>query len=105
MYIFVLARTAAAVVIQILRMMLASWHHSRKARALGYGTLPLFPCNDVVGIDTLKQSPVADKKKLLPELSTRRIEIMSEQEGRYVTIYMLRNLDRDLVFTIDPKNV
>ncbi|OOQ83230.1 Cytochrome P450 52A13 [Penicillium brasilianum] len=104
-YTFVLGFAAAAVVLQIIRMVLASWQHSRKARELGCGSLPLFPCKDPIGIDTLKQSLAADKENLLPELSARRVEIVSEQEGRYVTTYVLRNLGRNLVFTIDPKNI
>jgi hypothetical protein len=104
-YTFVLGFAAAAVVLQVIRMVLASWQHSRKARELGCGSLPLFPCKDPIGIDTLKQSLAADKAKLLPELSSRRVGIVSEQEGRYVTTYVLRNLGRNLVFTIDPKNI
>lgn len=104
-YTFVLGFAAAAVALQIIRMVLASWQHSRKARELGCGSLPLFPCKDPIGIDTLKQSLAADKAKVLPELSSRRVQIVSEQEGRYVTTYVLRNLGRNLVFTIDPKNI
>ena len=104
-YTFVLGFAAAAVVLQIIRMVLTSWQHSRKARELGCGSLPLFPCKDPIGIDTLKQSLAADKEKILPELSARRVEIMSEREGRYVTTYVIRSLGRNLVFTIDPKNI
>jgi hypothetical protein len=104
-YTFVLGFTAAAVIIQIIRTVLASWQHSCKARELGCGSLPLLPCKDFIGIDTLKQSLAADKKKIFPELSTRRIEVVSEKEGRYVTTYGLRNVGHNLVFTVDPKNV
>ncbi|KAJ5438722.1 uncharacterized protein N7458_009720 [Penicillium daleae] len=104
-YTFVLGFAAAAVALHIIRMVLASWQHSRKARALGCGSLPLLPCKDPLGIATLKQSLAADKEKLFPELSARRIDIMSEQEGRYVTTYVLRSLGRDLMFTTDPKNI
>lgn len=104
-YTFVLGFAAAAVALHIIRMVLASWQHSRKARELGCGSLPLLPCKDPLGIATLKQSLAADKEKLFPELSARRIDIMSEQEGRYVTTYVLRSLGRDLMFTTDPKNI
>lgn len=102
---FILGFAAAAVVLQILRLVLASWQHARKARSLGCGSLPLFPSKDPLGIDNLKQSLAADKEKLLPQLSERRVQIMSDRENRYVTTFILRNLGRNHVFTIDPKNI
>lgn len=102
---FILAFAAAAVVLQIIRVVLASWQHARKARSLGCGSLPLFPCKDPLGISNLKESLAADKEKLLPALSERRVQMMSDRENRSVTTFVLRNLGRDHVFTIDPKNI
>lgn len=102
---FIVIFAAAAVALQILRLALASWQHARKARTLGCGSLPLFPSKDPLGIDNLKQSLAADKEKVLPRLSERRVQIVSDQENRYVTTFILRNLGRDHVFTIDPKNI
>jgi hypothetical protein len=102
---FILGFAAAAVVLQIIRLVLASWQHSRKAKSLGCGSLPMYPCKDPLGIDNLKQTLAADKKKLLPKLSEQRVQTISEQEGRYVTTFILRNLGRNHVFTIDPKNI
>lgn len=65
----------------------------------------MFPHKDPLGIDTLKQSLAADKEKALPELSERRVQIISDIENRYVTTFVLRNLGRSHVFTIDPKNI
>lgn len=102
---FIVIFAAAVVALQIIRLVLASWQHARKARALGCGSLPLFPSKDPLGIDNLKQSLAADKEKVLPRLSERRVQIMSDQENRYVTTFILRNLGRDHIFTIDPKNI
>ncbi|KAJ5673787.1 Cytochrome P450 E-class CYP52 [Penicillium macrosclerotiorum] len=104
-YTFILGFAAAAVVLQIIRMALSSWQHARKAHSLGCSAIPHFPSKDPMGISNLKQSLAADRKKLLPVLSERRVEIVSEKEGRYVTTYVIRNMGRDLVFTIDPKNI
>jgi len=102
---FILGFAAAAVVLHIIRLGFASWQHSRKAKSLGCGNLPLFPCKDPLGIDNLKQTLAADKEKLLPQLSERRVQIISDQENRYVTSFILRNLGRNHIFTIDPKNI
>lgn len=102
---FILGFAAAAVLLQIVRLVLASWQHARKARTLGCGSLPMFPHKDPLGIDTLKQSLAADKEKKLPELSERRVRIMSDREGRYCSTFVLRNLGRSHVFTVDPKNI
>lgn len=102
---FILGFAAAAVLLQIVRLVLTSWTHARKARALGCGRLPMFPHKDPLGIDTLKQSLAADKEKKLPQLSERRVQIMSDRENRFVQTFLVRNLGRDNIFTVDPKNI
>lgn len=102
---FILGFAAAAVVLQIIRLVLASWQHSRKARSLGCGSLPLYPSKDPLGIDNLKQSIAANNKNVLPQLTEKRVQIISDQENRYVETFILRNLGRNNVFTVDPKNI
>lgn len=102
---FILGFAAAVVLLQIFRLLLASWQHARKAQALGCGSVPVFPHKDPIGIDTLKQSLAADKEKKLPELAERRMQIMAQREGRYVSTFILRNLGRSHIFTVDPKNI
>ncbi|KAJ5569832.1 uncharacterized protein N7459_009262 [Penicillium hispanicum] len=102
---FILGFAAAAAALQIIRMVLGSWQASRQAHKLGCQNVPMYPCKDPFGIDSVKQSLAADRAKLIPELAERRVRIVSEQENRYVTTFTLRNLGRDLIITIDPKNV
>ncbi|KAJ5890059.1 Cytochrome P450 E-class CYP52 [Penicillium tannophilum] len=102
---FILGFLGAAVVLQIIRLAVNSWQHARRARSLGCGPLPRLPCKDPIGIATLKESIAADKTKTIPLLSERRCQLMSEQEGRFVSTFVMRNLGRDVTFTIDPKNV
>lgn len=102
---FVLSFAAAAVVLQVIRMVFNSWQHSRNAKSLGCGSVPMYPSKDPFGIDNLKQSLVADKAKVVPELAEERVKIISEQEKRYVTTFSIRNLGRTHLFTIDPKNI
>ncbi|KAJ5787144.1 Cytochrome P450 E-class CYP52 [Penicillium paradoxum] len=102
---FILGFAAAAIVLQVIRMTINSWQHSRNATKLGCGGVPAYPCKDPFGIDTLKQGLAADKVKLIPELAERRNRVISEQENRYVTTFSLLNLGRTHISTIDPKNI
>lgn len=102
---FILAFTAAAVVLQAIRMVVNSWQHSRNAKRLGCGSVPTYPCKDPLGIETLKQALAADKAKLLPELAEKRVKVTSDQENRYVTTFTIRNLGRTHLSTVDPKNI
>ncbi|KAJ5654749.1 hypothetical protein N7490_001752 [Penicillium lividum] len=102
---FIVGFATAAFVLQIIRMVINSWQIARNAKRLGCGNLPRYPCKDPIGINTLKQSLVAVKEETLPELAEKRFEVMAKQESRYVTTFMIRNLGRDGIFTIDPKNI
>lgn len=102
---FILGFAAAAVVLQIIRSLINSWQHARKARELGCGSLPRYPCADPFGIGNLKDSLAADKASSLPALSEQRVQKISDIENRNVTTFIIRNLGRDLYFTIDPKNI
>ena len=101
---FVLGFAVAALVLQAIRMVFNSWQHSRNAKRLGCGSVPLYPCKDPLG-NNLKQSLAADKAKLVPELAEERVKIISDQENRYVTTFSIRHLGRTHIFTIDPKNI
>lgn len=102
---FLLGFAAAAILLQVIRIAVNSWQHSRNAQKLGCGNVPSYPCKDPLGIDTLKQGLAADKAKLIPELAEKRTKVISEQENRYVTTFSIRNLGRTHISTIDPKNV
>ncbi|KAJ5171507.1 Cytochrome P450 E-class CYP52 [Penicillium coprophilum] len=102
---FVLGFAAAALVLQIIRIAFNSWQHSRNAKRLGCGRVPMYPSKDPFGIDNLKQSLVADKAKLVPELAVKRVDVISGQENRYVTTFLIRNLGQVHITTIDPKNI
>lgn len=65
----------------------------------------MYPCPDPLGIANLKASLDADKASVLPRLSEDRVANISDIENRYVTTFIVRNLGRDLHFTIDPKNI
>lgn len=102
---FIIGFAAAAIVLQVIRMIVNSWQHSRNAKRLGCGSVPHYPCKDPIGINNLKQSLAADKENLVPELAEKRVDIISEQENRYVTTFSITNLGRTNLFTIDPKNI
>jgi hypothetical protein len=78
---FILGFAAAAVILHIIRSLVNSWQHARKA------------------------SLAADKAKALPALAEQRVQTISDIENRNVTTFIIRNLGRDLYFTVDPKNI
>jgi hypothetical protein len=65
----------------------------------------MYPCSDPFGIGNLKASLAADKAKALPALAEQRVQTISDIENRNVTTFIIRNLGRDLYFTVDPKNI
>jgi hypothetical protein len=101
----VLGFAAAALVLHIIRLLFISWQQSRKAKSLGCEAVPLYPCKDPLGIGTLRESLAADRQNTLPELAMDRVAAISEKEHRLVTTFVLRNLGRNNIFTIDPKNI
>ncbi|KAJ5143678.1 Cytochrome P450 E-class CYP52 [Penicillium bovifimosum] len=103
--LFILGFAAAAIVLQAIRMVVNRWQHARNAKKLGCGSVPMYPCKDPLGIDNLKQSLAADKAKAIPDLAEKRMEVISKQEGRYVTTYAIQNLGRTHLLTVDPKNI
>lgn len=102
---FILGFATAAVVLQVIRVIVNAWQHSRNARRLGCANVPVYPCKDPFGIGTLRQALVADKEHLVPELVEKRVVEVSEQEDRFVTTFALPNCGRTHLFTIDPKNI
>lgn len=102
---FILGFAAAALVLHIIRMIVNSWQHSRNARRLGCGSVPMHPSKGPFGLYNLKQSLVAARENLVPELAENRVAVVSEQEDRYVTTFVLPNFGRKHLFTIDPKNI
>ncbi|RHZ48508.1 cytochrome P450 [Aspergillus thermomutatus] len=95
---------AVAVALRLLWVLVSRWQHAQNARRLGCGPTPLYP-SDPLGISVLKEALAADKaKKLLPMIE-RRVALMSDREGRYVTTFRFRQTGREIYFTTDPKNV
>ncbi|KAJ5119242.1 hypothetical protein N7448_009911 [Penicillium atrosanguineum] len=101
---FVLGFAAAAFVLHIIRFLYVSWQQLHKAKSLGCGAVPLYPCKDPLGIGNLRESLAADCENTLPELAMDRVTVISENQSRYVTTFILRNLGRNNDFTIDPQN-
>ncbi|KAJ5595425.1 uncharacterized protein N7459_001633 [Penicillium hispanicum] len=91
---FTLQLVAVAVVLAIIRRLVTSWRHARKARTLGCGDLPLYPYKDPIGISTLRQT-----------LYEQRLRTLEELQGRYVTTFMIYNMGREIIVTADPKNI
>ncbi|KAJ5172505.1 hypothetical protein N7492_005098 [Penicillium capsulatum] len=102
---FIAGFVAAAVVLQILRVVFNSWQHSRKAQQLGCSKPPSYPCKDPIGIGNLRDVLAADKTKAVPLVWERRMKVMTNQKGRYVPTFILRMMGNDNIFTVDPKNV
>ena len=95
---------ALAVVLRLLWSIVTSFRHAQNARKWHCGAIPTYP-GDILGINTLKEVLRADKEKLIPMLSARRVETMTAREGRYVTTFRFRQMGRESVFTSDPKNM
>ncbi|KAJ5804879.1 Cytochrome P450 E-class CYP52 [Penicillium riverlandense] len=102
---FLLSFAAAALALHVIRLLFLSWQRSRHAKSLGCGAAPMYPFKDPLGISNLMQSLAADREHAIPELATKRIEVISNLQGRYVSTVILRNLGRDNLFTTDPKNI
>lgn len=101
---FVVFLVAAAIALRLVWYVVARVQHAQNARKLGCGPVPAYP-RDLFGISTLKESLAADKVKAIPELAERRVKYMSDQEGRYVSTFRMRMLNREHVVTVDPKNI
>lgn len=95
---------AVAVALRLLWSLVSRWQHAQNARRLGCGSTPLYP-SDPLGISVTREALAADKvKKILPMIE-RRVALMSDREGRYVTTFRIRQTGREMYFTTDPKNI
>lgn len=101
---FFLFLVATALGLWVFRYILSRWQHARNGRKLGCGPIPAYPIN-LLGTSTLKESLQADKEKLIPEMSERRVKYMSDKEGRLVSTFGLTSLNKRHIFTVDPKNI
>lgn len=95
---------AVAVALRLLWVLVSKWQNAQNARRLGCGSTPLYP-SDFIGISVLKEALKADKAKQLLQLIERRVALMSDREGRYVSTFRLRQIGREMYFTTDPKNI
>jgi hypothetical protein len=95
---------AVAVALRLLWTLVSRWQHAQNARRLGCGSIPLYP-SDPLGISVLKEALAADKAKKLLPMVERRVALMSDHEGRYVTTFRFRQMGRENYFTTDPKNI
>lgn len=90
---------------RLLLSVYSTWRHSQKARSLGCGESPLYPCKDPFGISTLLETLGAAREKLLPQLAERRVAFLSRQHDRYVSTFRMCQAGRENLFTADPKNI
>lgn len=100
-----LSVAAAAVVLRLLYSLVSSFNHAYKARQLGCGSVPLYPSKDPLGISNLFETIEADKAKLVPKMTERRFQDMSARENRDVLTFRIRQMGRETIQTVDPKNI
>lgn len=101
---FLLLLVGAAIALRVVWRILAAVQHARNARSLGCGAVPTYP-SDWLGISNLREGLRADKQKLIPELIQRRVDEMAAREGRYVSTFRIQMLNRENLFTVEPKNI
>jgi len=101
----ILPLAAAALVLRLLYSLIQSIHHAHKARQLGCGPVPHYPSKDPLGIYNLFDTIEADKQKLVPVLTERRLETVCNRENRYVKTFRFRQMARETITTIDPENI
>lgn len=95
----------AALMLRVLSSLVRSLYNAYKARQLGCGSIPLYPGKDPWGISNLLDSMEADKVKRIPQLTERRLRQVCENEGRPVTTFRFRQVFRESITTVDPKNI
>lgn len=100
-----LSVAVAAIVLRLLSSFVRSIYHAYKARQLGCGSAPLYHGGDPWGICNLRESVKADKAKQVLKMMEGRVQRVSDQEGRPVTTFRLRQMGREMVSTSEPKNI
>lgn len=96
---------AAALVLRLLYSLIQSVVHAHKARQLGCGPVPRYPNKDPLGIANLFDAIEADKQKIVPVLTEQRLQTVCDRENRHVTTFRFRQMGRDTITTVDPKNI
>ncbi|RAQ55487.1 cytochrome P450 [Aspergillus flavus] len=102
---FTPALVAAIVAARLLFSLYSAWRHAQRARSLNCQEAPLYPSRDPFGFATLLETLQADRDKLLPKLSQKRVDLISSQQNRYVSTFRVRQAGRENFFTVDPKNI
>ncbi|KAL3467098.1 cytochrome P450 [Aspergillus heterothallicus] len=93
-----------AAALLVLRYVLSTWAHSRKAHNLGCSPLTRYP-TDIFGIGPLIDAIKADKSGTLPLILEDRVDLMSSREKRRVKSFSIRQVGRENIFTCDPANI
>lgn len=101
----VVSVVVAAVVLRLLSWLAQSIYEMYKARQLGCGSAPLYKRGDPWGIGNLRESVQANKEKKVLKLLEARRQRVSAQQGREVTTFRSRQMFRESVSTVDPKNI
>ncbi|KAE8382736.1 cytochrome P450 [Aspergillus bertholletiae] len=96
---------AAIISVRLLCSFYAAWRHAHKAGGLNCQKAPLYPTRDPFGLFTLFEALRADREKVLPELSQKRVDLMSKRHNRYVSTFRVLQAGRENFFTADPKNI
>lgn len=100
-----LTLAAAALVLRLFSSLVRYLYQAQKARQLGCGSIPAFPSKDPWGISNLFDTIEADKRKVIPQLTEERLHRVCENEGRLVATSRFRQMFRETISTVDPKNV
>lgn len=100
-----LTLAVTAVVLRLLYALFLSLYHAHKARQLGCGSVPLYPGKDPLGIYNLFDTIEADKAKLIPVMTEKRLQRVCDCENRPVTTFRFRQMGRETITTVDPRNI
>ncbi|KAG2419987.1 hypothetical protein HFD88_004784 [Aspergillus terreus] len=103
--LFVPALVLAGIAVRLVISFALSWRKARNARRLGCEEAPLYPSKDPFGFSNLLETLRADRAKVLPELAERRIDLLSQTHGRYISTFRVRQPGKESLFTADPKNI
>lgn len=103
--LFVPALVLAGIAVRLVISFALSWREARNARRLGCEEAPLYPSKDLFGFSNLLETLRADRAKVLPELAERRIDLLSQRHGRYISTFRVRQPGKESLFTADPKNI
>lgn len=102
---FVLCVAAAILLNFCLYPFLIRFRNALKARNLGCAQVPSHPSGFLFGLSNIREILKADKEKTVPKIFEKRFQRVSEQEGRSVSTFRMRQVGREFLATADPRNI